>query len=659
MHAAGRRSSHDSLFSGKWRPWDILVRDHGSQGGRGGRGGGNGMSGGNGGSGGNHNREDNDNSNGEGRGRASGNGNNNGGSGRGGSGNGRGSGSGNSNDDDDDAGGNSNGNGDNNRGDTTTKTQKKTTSARSTTKVPSRTTSTPKAKASPTTTTKEAASPAQTQKAQVVESSTSTPAPSPKTKSPSTEDATAVPATRQPAASNSIASNRDDFTSTSSLNSEATELPVPVTLASSERGGLPSGATQVAGAPGPSTNTASSQSPVPGSGGHRGSSNVGAIAAGVVGMYMCPTAIMTESNKVKVGILALLVLIFLGWKFRRSRFLGPITNRFGTNRGGKDRQGINSSPIMGESLLIGAGAMERGRSDGNVSPPAYEDTRSRMEVAAGPLARPSPAMTRSGSHRAHQSTGALHGESSPPRYGDHPRPVPPMAENPTRVPISLIPGPMRVRRATSPTSAARAAPQQGGMGPPTPNLKRKPVANRTMNNLPVPPPEPYGREPSDVSDRRTTNHSGWSSFLPPNEETTDTDKRHRDSFVSIGGVSIASSGVISPSILNWPMPPSTPPTMSVAGLSEDGRQSAQGRVRPGEQPPTVRQVYRPPTQPIPARANMDTAASAHVNDGAEVLTASRITFQQPSRTVVRVQRRSTQSSAPSSVWSESRQLRER
>ena len=302
--------------------------------------------------------------------------------------------------------------------------------------------------------------------------------------------------------------------------------------------------------------------------------------------------------------------------------------------------------------------MAHGRGDGNRSPPAYEETKAALESASTPLAQPVPAVTRSRSHRTHQSTGSLQRKPVPVGYGEYPRPVPSMAENPNKVPISLIPGPMCIRRATSPSSSTRAPTQRTPAG--APGVSGTPVSKWNPNNLPVPPPEPYGRESSDNGDRRTTNHSGWSSLLPPNGDSADADTRRRDSFVSVGGVSIASSGVISPSVLNWPMPPSTPPTMSVTGLSEDSRQSPQPAARAPEQNRPMRQVYQAPTQPKTTGNKRNGPGTGQAGEGAEVLTASRITFQQPSRTVVRVQRRSTQSSTPSSEWSrESRQARER
>jgi hypothetical protein len=73
----------------------------------------------------------------------------------------------------------------------------------------------------------------------------------------------------------------------------------------------------------------------------------------------------------------------------------------------------------------------------------------------------------------------------------------------------------------------------------------------------------------DAADNRQTANSGWSQWFNSgmgNGPGIDPDPRHPS------GVSVASSGVFSPSLLLWPVP-ATPSAGSVTQVSEDGRDS--------------------------------------------------------------------------------------
>jgi hypothetical protein len=78
---------------------------------------------------------------------------------------------------------------------------------------------------------------------------------------------------------------------------------------------------------------------------------------------------------------------------------------------------------------------------------------------------------------------------------------------------------------------------------------------------------PDGPDEPDELNNRQTGHSGWSVwFGTDNSQDESPDPRHS------AAVSVASSGVFSPSLLLWPVP-ATPPAGSVRQASEDGRDS--------------------------------------------------------------------------------------
>ncbi|KAH8754783.1 hypothetical protein F5883DRAFT_182525 [Diaporthe sp. PMI_573] len=95
-----------------------------------------------------------------------------------------------------------------------------------------------------------------------------------------------------------------------------------------------------------------------------------------------------------------------------------------------------------------------------------------------------------------------------------------------------------------------------------------PLAEGPINN------EKRGEHDPPEAPNRQSTHSFWSLWFRSSkvpQENKDRRISQRSSAASIGGASLASSGVFSPSLLPWPMPPTTPTsgTGSMVGM-EDG-----------------------------------------------------------------------------------------
>ncbi|KAH8659729.1 hypothetical protein BGZ61DRAFT_465008, partial [Ilyonectria robusta] len=73
---------------------------------------------------------------------------------------------------------------------------------------------------------------------------------------------------------------------------------------------------------------------------------------------------------------------------------------------------------------------------------------------------------------------------------------------------------------------------------------------------------------------RYTSHSGWSEWFRNTapEAELQPGMRRCSSVSSMGGMSIASSGVLSPAFRSWPIAPPTPTTASIVGLTAEGGQ---------------------------------------------------------------------------------------
>src|SRR3569833_522251 len=316
----------------------------------------------------------------------------------------------------------------------------------------------------------------------------------------------------------------------------------------------------------------------------------------------------TNTQAFTVAIIALIAIIaFLLFRYRRSKVLEPIVSRLARTREHyRGELGRRASDTGDETLLTAAADIARDDAVRSPSPPPYPGSQRASVQSVGPM--PICLTTIPIPDEPGSSLSLLSDQLTPASVTFTPIP--------SWCPGTTLQPPPKIRTAPSkPAMPERgsgrrsfpmtaifttyASSETSSLAPSTrgsansitscstcvgaTSPRFRPPPDTILPTLP-PSEEKPGRAESHYAGDRRTNHSGWSEWFRPHDDLAG----QRNSTASLGGVSIASSAVLTSSMVSGP----TTPTKAHAGaavgdqIREDGRATAEGR-------PTGRSLTEP------------------------------------------------------------------
>ncbi|KAH8661752.1 hypothetical protein BGZ61DRAFT_463576 [Ilyonectria robusta] len=269
-----------------------------------------------------------------------------------------------------------------------------------------------------------------------------------------------------------------------------------------------------------------------------------------------------------VGLLVIIALGFLPWKYRRYTARARIVSRFRRARERmqtSQRHAARSDPSMSECLLGNEADIETGSNIDYASPLPYWDSHQIVtlpQTTPVAIVRPRPVLHRSVSRLMRPGRNSI-------------RRVKAVEKSLTKVSqpppgFGGVPEPMAIEQDSSALGGDNNIPLFHAQGVAEPIRPQSEAASTTADphSATSATSSPTFRSAGD----RRTNHSGWSEWFrnTPPEAELQPGMRRRSSVGSIGGTSVASSGVLSPAFRSWPIASPTPTTASIVGLIVDG-----------------------------------------------------------------------------------------